>query len=613
MNTTVESQSDAKVVNRAATVPQLLFERVAESPDREAFRFPVGDDWHSVTWREFGDRAKRLAAGLIALGVEPEQRVGLASSTRYEWILADLAVMAAGAATTTVYPTTVADDVAYILSDSDSRVVFAEDQDQVKKLRSERANLPALNKVVAFDPVADEEADGWVIGLADLEKLGTDYLAEHPDVVESATAELTGEHLATLIYTSGTTGRPKGVRLVHDCWTYEGAAIDAVGLLTIDDLQFLWLPLAHVFGKVMLMAQLQVGFPTAVDGRVEKIVANLGVVKPTFTAAAPRIFEKAHGRIATMFENDVGLKGKLERWALGVEKKVSERHEAGREPGGLLGVQHRVADALVLSKVRERFGGRLRFFISGSARLNPDLARWFHAVGLDILEGYGLTETSAATFVNLPHNNKFGTVGPPLPGTEVRFADDGEVLVRGPGNMRGYHNLPELTDEVLDADGWLYTGDIGEGDDVGRVTITDRKKEIFKTSGGKYVAPALIEARFKTICPYAGQIVVHGETRNYCTALITLDPDAIQEWAKQADLADQPYDEIVTSEAAREMVQSYVEQLNSQLNRWETVKNFAILPKDLDVEDGEITPSMKVKRKYVEERYRDLLDEMYSS
>ncbi|HEY8456593.1 MAG TPA: long-chain fatty acid--CoA ligase [Actinopolymorphaceae bacterium] len=604
----------SKIDHRAATVAQLFFDRVAASPDAEAYRHPVGDRWESVTWREVGERVRSLAAGLIALGITPEQRVAIASTTRYEWILADLAIMCAGAATTTIYPTTTSSDVAFIVSDSQSRVVFAENDEQLKKIREHRSELPDLTTVVMIeDAGADGGGDIDVINLSELERRGRDHLASHPSAIDDALATVGPESLATLIYTSGTTGKPKGVRLVHDCWTYTAAAIDAVDILHSDDLQYLWLPLAHSFGKVLLTAQLQIGFATAVDGRVDKIIDNVGVVRPTFVAAAPRIFEKAHARIVSTIEHEGGIKAKLFHWAFGVGRRVSQLRQQGKQPTLPLLVQHAIADKLVFSKIRQRFGGRLRFFVSGAAALSRDLAEWFHAAGILITEGYGLTETSAATCVNLPGRFRFGTVGPAFPGTEIRIADDGEVLIKGPGVMRGYHNLPELTKEVLDEDGWFHTGDIGELDERGLLRITDRKKDLFKTSGGKYIAPQAIEVMFKAICPYASQILVHGEGRNFCTALITLDPDSIGAWAQEVGLGGKSYAEIVTSDQAREMVQKYVDQLNSRLNRWETIKKFAILDHDFSVEEGEMTPSLKMRRKAVEAKYADLLDKFYAS
>ncbi|MGH3476259.1 MAG: AMP-binding protein, partial [Nocardioidaceae bacterium] len=299
------------VENRAANVAEMFLARVRETPDSDAYRFPVGDNWESRTWRQTGDRVELWAAGLVALGVESEQRVAIASGTRYEWIVADLAIMCAGAATTTVYPSTMADDVAYILADSQSQIVFAEDDTQVAKLRERRDEISDVHTVVTFDGTPDEGDDAWVIGIEDLERLGAELIADQPDVVDRREAAIDAESLATLIYTSGTTGRPKGVRLRHSSWTYEGAAVGAQGILNIDDVQFLWLPMSHSFGKVLLTTQLQVGFVTAVDGRVDKIVDNLAVVRPTFMGAAPRIFEKAYGRIVTMAHGEGAAKAKI--------------------------------------------------------------------------------------------------------------------------------------------------------------------------------------------------------------------------------------------------------------------------------------------------------------
>ena len=608
--TASDERVDLSVIeNRARSVAHLFVDRVAKSPDAEAFRFPAAEAWESVTWAQTDARVRRMAAGLIALGLESEQRVALASSTRFEWVLADLAVMLAGGATTTIYPTTSESDVTYIVSDSQSRLVFAEDDAQIAKLRANRAQLPDVVKVITFDGKPDGD---WVISLAEVEQLGAENLARVPSVVDDRVAAIKPQHLATLIYTSGTTGLPKGVRLSHDCWTYEAAAVDSIGILSKDDLQYLWLPLAHVLGKILLTLPLQMGFPTALDGRVDKIVDNVGVIQPTFMGAAPRIFEKAYGRITTMMVGEGGVKAKLFGWAIGVGRQVAHLRADGATPSGLLAVQHVLADKLVLHKVRARFGGRIRFFISGSAALNRDVAEWFDATGMLILEGYGLTESSAFSFVNRPGAYAFGSVGWAAPGTEVRIDEDGEILLKGPGIMEGYHNLPEESASAVDSDGWLHTGDIGNLDERGFLRITDRKKDMFKTSGGKYVAPSAIETMFKGVCPYASQLIVHGDGRNFVSALVTLDPDAIAGWAAENGLADVPYAEIVTSPAAREMVQGYMDELNSKLNRWETVKRFVILPADLSIDNGDLTPSMKLKRKVVADKYKTELDELYS-
>ncbi|MBW8730451.1 MAG: long-chain fatty acid--CoA ligase [Terrabacter sp.] len=599
---------------RAPSVGALFRSRVRATPDAPAYLYFAegSSELTTLTWRQTHEVVEQWAAGLVSLGVSLEDRVAIASTTRVEWILADLAVICAGGATTTVYPTTIAEDVAYILTDSGSGIVFAENAEQVAKLQHVRSEVPGVRQVIALTGPGSD--DGWVITTDELAERGREWLAATPDLVDSRIDQLGPESLAVVIYTSGTTGRPKGVRLVQDSVVYEGAVIDAIGTFTKDDLQFLWLPLSHVFGKMLVATGLQIGFPTAVDGRVDKIVENMAVIKPTFMAGPPRIFEKAHGRIALMFAGEKGVKKKLIDWALKVGGEMRDVQARGEQPSSGLQRRHALATKLVLHKVQERFGGRVRFMISGSAPLNADVARWFGSVGLLVQEGYGLTETSSGTTVNAPEHGsyQYGSVGWPLPGTEVRIADeDGEILVKGPGVMRGYHNNPEATAEVLTEDGWFHTGDIGRIDERGFLYVTDRKKDVFKTSGGKYIAPAEIEARFKGLCPFVSQFLVHGAGHNYATALVTLDPDAVAGWAPTVGLEGKTYAEVVASPQAHALVQRYVDQLNDGLNRWETIKKFTILDKDLTVEEGDLTPSMKLRRKAVTEKHRAELDAMY--
>ena len=613
---TLQVPSDEKydptlLTDRAQSVGHLFRNRVAETPDGKAFLYPdANEQWQTLTWGQTRDKVYDLAAGLISLGVEAEQRVAIASGTRVEWALADLANMCAGAATTTIYPTTIPEDVAFILEDSETVVVFAENDEQVAKLRGIKDQIPGVHKVVVFDGTPDGD---WVITLDELERLGKEVLAADDGAVDARIDGTQPGHLATIIYTSGTTGRPKGVRLLHKTWTYQAANVTAMAILDSSDLQYLWLPLAHVFGKQLLTFPIQMGFPTAIDGRVDKIVENLAVVKPTFMGAAPRIFEKVYARINMMMEAEGGVKLKLFRWASDVGRQVAKIESENKTPGTGLALQHKIADKVIGTKIRDRFGGNVRFFISGSAALNQDIASWFYGMGLMIAEGYGLTESSSAAFVARLNAFKIGTVGWPVPGTEVRIAEDGEVLLRGEGIMDGYHNNPEATAEVMDVQGWFHTGDIGEIDERGFLRITDRKKDLFKTSNGKYVAPSTIEAMFKGVCPYVAQLVVYGADRNFVSALVTLDPEAIEGWAQQNGLGGKSYAEIVTSPQAREMVQGYIDELNMGLNRWEQIKRFTILDKDLTIEEGELTPSMKLKRKVVSEKYRGLLDAHYES
>ncbi len=592
----------------AVSMPALFHDRVIATPNAEAFRYPAGTGWASVTWAQVDETVRTMAAGLLALGIQPEERVAIASSTRIEWVYADLAVMCAAAATTTVYPTTVAEGVAFIVSDSDSRIVFAEDDAQVDKLRRQRDHLPNVVRVVTFDGTADGE---WVLDLEDLRRLGATYLVEHPRAVEESVAAVRPEHLATLIYTSGTTGQPKGVELPHRCWTYIGAGATTLDLLSPSDLQYLWLPLAHAFGKMLEVVQLQVGFATAIDGRMDKIVENLAVVRPTFMAGPPRIFEKIHSRVVQTVEEEGGIKHRLFTWAFGVGERVGEARLEHRRPQPLLRAQFLVADRLVLSRVRDRLGGRIRFLVSGSAALSTDVARWLYAAGLPTLEGYALTETSSGACISRLDDLHLGVVGPPLAGTAIKVAADGEIFIKGPGVMRGYHNLPEATAEVLSADGWFATGDVGEIDDQGRLRITDRKKDLIKTSGGKYIAPQTIEVTFKAVCPLASQMVVHAEGRSHATALVTLDPEALTQWGRARGMSTTDFAALTADVATRGYVHTCVEVLNGRLNRWETIKDFRILDHDLTVDDDELTPSMKVRRKVIESRYRALLDSMY--
>ena len=588
----------------------MFMDRVAKSPTREALRGNDGTGhWTSYTWAETGAIVSEIAAGLLAVGLAPEDRVAIASGTRVEWIMSDLGILCAGGATTTVYPTSTIEDVRHIVTDSGSRFAIVENLHQLAKLEG----TGTLERIVLIDGTPDHAArpGDSVLTLADLRQLGRSHLAAHPDAVKDATAGVKPHQLATLIYTSGTTGRPKGVRLSHSSWVYEGLATIAIGLVDEADVGYLWLPMSHSFGKTLLSSAIAVGHAGVVDGAVDRIIVNLPEVRPTTMAGAPRIFEKVYAGVVARVNAEGGAKLRIFNWAIDVGRRVSRLKQQGRQPNGLLAVQHRLADRLVFSTIRERFGGRIRFFISGSAALSGEVAEWFHAVGMLVLEGYGLTESAAGTFVNRPDNYEFGTVGQPMPGTSVKIADDGEILLKGPGIMQGYHHLDAATAEVLTEHGWLRTGDVGHITAKGNLKITDRKKDLIKTSGGKYVAPQVIETEFKAICPLASQIIVHGEGRKFVSALVALDPDAVKVWAQKVGRADAAYAELATSPQMRSTVEGYIEQLNSRLGKWETIKKFEILDRDLTVEAGQLTPSLKLKRRVVEQEYAEVLDSFY--
>ena len=591
------------------SIPDMFLHRVAETPDKKAFSSPGPNGPVWLNWRQVAERAKAIAAGLTTLGVQPQDSVAIAANTRVEWILADLGIMCAGGSTTTVYPSTDAKDACYILNDSSSKVLFAEDASQVAKI--EGADLPHLTHVIVISGTA--EAAIPLLTLAELEERGRQVLAGDPELIERISAGVRPDHLATIMYTSGTTGTPKGVELLHGGWVWQGVAQGELGLLQDDDLEYLWLPLSHSFGKTILSGVIAVGLPTYVDPRIDKIAENLPAIKPTIMCAAPRVFEKLYSGINAVVKGQGGRTLKAFQWAFRVGRQVYELELQGKKPTGMLKIKHRLADRLVFSKLRARLGGRIRALVSGAAPLAKEIAEFFHIAGLTIYEGYGLTETSAGAYINLPDGYRFGTVGKPIADMEVRLGEDGEVELRGVAVMRGYHNQPEATADVFTPDGFFKTGDIGEIDADGYLRITDRKKDLIKTSGGKYVAPSHIEGQFKAICPFASQVMIIGHSRNFVTMLLTLDPDAVRTMsaAEGSPFSGKTYDEVVASPAIHAMVEGYVKELNSKLNRWETVKKFEILPRDLSVETGELTPSLKVKRKVVETTFAPQIEKMY--
>ncbi|GIE96920.1 AMP-dependent synthetase/ligase [Paractinoplanes rishiriensis] len=593
------------------SIPDMFLKRVAATPNGQAFAVPNNDDsgmiWY--TWAQVGDRAKAIAAGLRSLGIGLEDRVAILSNTRYEWVLADLGINCSGAATTTVYPTTEPEDASYIVANSGSKVLIAENPQQALKISGADTSV---THVVLLDGAADAGATPPQLTLAELEERGTAALRDNPALIEEVVETIAPDHLATLIYTSGTTGKPKGVQLLHHGWVWQGVAQESLGLFESTDLQYLWLPLSHSFGKVLLCGIVHVGVPTYVDGRVDKLVEMLAIVQPTLMCAAPRIFEKVYNKTVTTALGAGGAKAKIFSWAVGVGKQKVALDQAGKPIPFPLSLQYGLAEKLVFSKLQQRLGGRLRVLVSGSAPLSRDISEFFAAANLPIMEGYGMTESSAANFVNRLGKLKIGTVGQALGDLECKIDSDGEVLLRGTPVMRGYHDLPQETAESFTEDGWLRTGDIGELDGEGYLKITDRKKDLVKTSGGKYIAPSAIEGQFKAVCPYTSQVVVVGQARNFVTMLIALDEDAILGWAKDGPLAGKSYAEVVAAPETEQLVEGYVKELNQKLNRWETIKKFAILPRDLSIEAGEITPSMKIKRRSVETNFAEQIDKMYA-
>ena len=600
----------APIPTPARSVAHMLQERVRVAPNSPAFMKRSQSGWSTLTWQGVNEQVINIAAGLIGLGLKNEERVAIASMTRYEWVAADLGILTAGGAVTTVYAQTEPDDVSYILNDSDAKFVFAENEEQLTKLRNRKSQLKTVQKVIVFDGTGDGD---WIISLDELEELGRLNLRNSPRLVADRIETINSNNLATLMYTSGTTGRPKGVVLLHSNWTFEGATIETLGILRPDDVQMLWLPLAHSFGSVLLAAQLQIGFTTAVDGQVDRLVENLAFVKPTFMGAVPRIFEKIYAKVTGDVEHHGGAKEKIFKWAvnLGINSAKKKRLE-GLEPDKATKAQLAIANKLVFSKLQKRMGGRIRFFVSGAAALSTDVAWFFEAAGLTILEGYGLTETSAATTLNRPNTLGIGTVGEIFNGMQIKLDTDGEILIKGPGVMKGYHNMPEETSKCITEDGWFRSGDIGQIDDQGRVRITDRKKDLVKTSTGKFVALSYIESKFKGITKIASNMIVQATNRAFVTALVAVDPESLKNFAEQRKI-EGGYSSLLKDKVVVDQISSEIEQLNRSLNPWEQIKDFRILPADLAIDSGELTPSMKVKREVVGSRYNSLVEEMYTN
>ncbi len=582
--------------------------------DKVAAQYKVAGAWRDITWGEMGAISAKITAGLIKHGVASKDRVTILSKTRVEWCMADFGILGADATTVPIYETSTAEDVQYILDNAGTSFVFAENKDQLEKLREIKSSIPNVRRVVVIDSAGCDFDSAWESSWEDFLAEGEEYKKDHADEIAARSAGLTPDDVLTLIYTSGTTGKPKGTILTHDAMLYEAEVVQKTGLVTPDDVQYLFLPLAHVFAKVLEVAWIQTGHVMAFwEGDQKKIVDNLAEVRPTLMASVPRIYEKVHAAVTGQIINKGGIGGKLGRWALKKGQEAAALEKAGKDPSSF---GWNLAQKLVFAKIAEtldqKFGGRLRFFISGGAPLSPDLAFFFKYAGVKICEGYGLTETSAATVVNLPHEIKIGTVGKVLPGTELKIAGDGEILIRGRGVMKGYWKRDEATKEALDDDGWFHTGDIGELDKDGYLRITDRKKDIIVTAGGKNVAPQNIEGALKTKSPLISQVVVHGDKRKYLTAVITVDPDTLKSWAQDNMGANGSFDfaQVSQSDALNNEIEKAVDALNQGLARYETLKKFRILDHDFEIGD-QLTPSLKVKRKVVNERYKDVFDSMY--
>ncbi|MBA2384564.1 MAG: long-chain fatty acid--CoA ligase [Actinobacteria bacterium] len=581
------------------TIGRLWRDAVSAGRTTPAYLVQDGKDWREVSWAEVAERVDAYANGLLALGVRKGDAFAILGSSRLEWALFDFALGLIGAISSPIYANSSEKETGYILDHSESVGVLCEDETQLAKVEAVRNGIPRLRDVLTF-------AD-----LDDLAARGRDYAGEHPHELREAEEEIGEDDLFTYIYTSGTTGPPKGCMISHRNYYAMVAVVDDLPSFTgPEDTMLLYLPLAHNFGRLMHLSGAYVGYTIAFLPDPLQAATALTTVKPTVFPSVPRVYEKVHTTVVARFDEATGAKRKLVDWALRVGRRVSALKLAGKPIPRGLAAQYQVADRLVYSKVKERLGGRLRLAISGGAPLSRELAEFFHALDIVLIEGYGLTECTTAATTNTHEAFRFGTVGRPLPGTEVRLADDGELLVRSETVFQGYYKDPEATAAVLRADGWLLTGDIAEIDEDGFVKITDRKKDIIVTAGGKNVAPQNLENDLKA-SKYVSQAMVVGDRRPYVAALITLDPEEAPKWATDHGLPTD-VDGLARDEQVRELIQGVVDDVNADRSRYEQIKRFSILPRDFTMDAGELTPTLKLRRRIVAEHFAEELEELYA-
>ncbi len=583
-----------------------LFEaQAARQGSRAAALSKRAGRWEELSWADLARRARDVSDGLAALGVAAGDRVAFLAGTTPEAVIADLGILGAGAVSVALYWSSTPRDCEHVLADSGAVLVLCDSGSQVAKIREVRERLPALRGIVRFEGDPEDSSERT---LASLESLGREWRRDHGEAHAARLAALLPGDLATIVYTSGTTGPPKGAVCTHGNWLYIASAIGRVGLFGPHDVGLLFLPLAHAFARLCLIAWYQVGCSYAFAESVEKILDNAGETRPTFLPSPPRVYEKAFGGVVSKGLAEPGLKGRLFRSAMGGFERWVAAKEEGREHRGLdLLLARWLVFPKVARAVQERFGGRMRLLVSGAAPLSPRIGWFFQALGFTVVEGYGLTEVSGVATANLPGTGEIGTVGTPLPGTEVRIAGDGEILLRGPGVMKGYWRNPAATAEAIE-DGWYHTGDVGELDARGCLRITDRKKDLIVTAGGKNVAPQNLESELKAD-PLVSQVVVHGDRRKFLSALVTLNEENVRRWAEREGFA--PAAPLCEDPRIRARIQRSIDALNATVASYSTIKKFAILPHDLSQAAGELTPTMKVKRKVCSERYREILDAFY--
>jgi long-chain acyl-CoA synthetase len=589
------------------TLCDVFYQSVETYRKPDALKYKKDGAWRDISAEEFRRAVEELSMGLRGLGIDRGDRVAILSENRPEWAYADLATLCAAAVDVPVYASLPPSQVLYILNDSQSKAIFVSNEQQAAKAAEVRTQAPWLKHVIRMEDVAG----AGTLTLAEVRERGRRALADDRGAVKARAAEVQPGDLATIIYTSGTTGEPKGVMLTHDNIVSNVlASLSIVSDFGPADLALSFLPQAHIFermgGYYLMLAK---GVTIAFAESIEKVPANMAEVRPTLMFSTPRLYEKMYARVREKVASDPPARQKIFHWAIGVGSRVFAHKVAGTTPGPLLALQKAVADKLVFSKIRDRVGGRLRLFVSGGAPLAKDINEFFGAAGLLICEGYGLTETSPVIAVNTPQAPRPGTVGRPISRVEVKIAPDGEILTRGPHVMKGYFNKPEATKEAIDRDGWLHTGDIGMVDADGFLAITDRKKDLIVTSGGKNIAPQPTENLLKS-SPFVAEVVMVGNRRHFPAALVVPNFEALERWAREQGIAGSRED-LIRDPRVVAHYERIVESLSAGLAQFERIKKIALVPREFTQAAGELTPTLKVKRRVVEEKYKDVIDRIY--
>lgn len=575
--------------------------------DRPALMHKVQDKWVGITYKELRETVRNFAMGLLALGIKRNDMVGIISENRPEWVFCDLAILSIGAVDVPMYPSSTSNTIEYIMNDSECKAVIVSNKLQLTKVQKIEKNVKSLKHIIILN---EKDAEEGIYTFKSVVDLGRKESDKFDSVLNEEMSKVNPEDLATLIYTSGTTGEPKGVMLTHNNFVSNVKAVLQIIPADHNDIFLSFLPLSHSFERMAgYYTAFSAGCLIAYAQSIDTVAKDLQEVKPTVMTSVPRLFERIHSRVLKNVDNSPPAKQKIFYWALEVGKKYqAAKKEKKLNP--ILTAKYKLAEKLVFNKIRAATGGRLRFFVSGGAALPQEIGEFFESMGILIIEGYGLTESSPVITCNRLDDYKFGSVGKPIPGVEVKIAEDGEILARGPNIMKGYYKNKKATEETIDKDGWLHTGDIGEFDKHGFLKITDRKKHLFKTSGGKYIAPQQLESLF-TRSKFIDQFVLIGDNKTFLSALITPDFEAIREYADAHKIPYDRVEDLAHHPEIYKLIEKDIQTLQKNLASYERIRKFVILDKPFTIEGGELTPTLKIRRKIIEERYSHLIKDIY--